>query len=67
MTRKQARMPRAIARCVLPMPGGPTCTKFSLPEEEVELREEQHELLLHAALEAPVDFRDVSLADQGLW
>jgi hypothetical protein len=48
-------MPSAIARCVLPGARRPEHHDVLLAKQEVELRQMQHDLLLHAALEAPVE------------
>ena len=52
---RQARIPSAIARCVLPVPGGPEQDDVVFGGEEVELAEVQDERLLDGALEAEVE------------
>src|SRR6266508_4949207 len=52
---RQARIPSAIARWLLPVPGGPSRTTLSFRGEEVELAEVEDERLLDRALEAEVE------------
>src|SRR6266545_2870216 len=52
---RQARIPSAIARWLLPVPGGPSRTTLSFRGQEVELAEVEDERLLHRALEAEVE------------
>ena len=54
---RHARIPRAIAMWVLPVPGGPSRITFCFGVQEVELAEVLDHLLLHAALEGEVEHR----------
>jgi hypothetical protein len=44
-----------MLKCVLPVPGGPSRTTFSLPGEEVELAEMQHLVARDRGLEGEVE------------
>jgi hypothetical protein len=52
---RQARVPKAIARWILPVPGGPSRITFSRAWRKSSLAEVLDHLLLHAALEGEVE------------